>query len=587
MNIVHYSVELHDATSHLIQVKLTLSKVTKGQVFRLPNWIPGSYMLREFARHIVAITANGRRDLLQKIDGNSWQLTEEAQELVIEYRVYAYDMSVRGAHLDDSHLFFNGTSVFLEPVDFAVDQFQVTVTKPSQIFAQNWRLATSMKRKDGQLNYEFGEFIAHDYDELIDHPFEMGELDIAEFKAGGVLHALVLVGEHQGDLDRICKDLSAVCAHQIEYFGELPECVERYLFMVHVLDNGYGGLEHRSSTALHCSYSEIIPREQPKNDDYLNFLTLCSHEYFHTWNIKQIKPAQFLPYQLDRESYTKQLWIFEGFTSYHEDLLLLHAGVITQPEYLKLLSTTVSRVYRGQGRHLQSVAESSFDAWTRFYKQDENAPNAIVSYYAKGKLVALCLDLLLRQASNNAYSIQDVMQYLWQHFGKPQVGLGEGQLEQILAQQFDFENPEFFASAVYGTDDLPLETLLQLAGYKITWSCPESLKHLANESAVSVNFGASVVAAEGGIKVLSVLEQSNAYHLGICAGDIIIALNGRQIGIGQFEARFSNFLPEETVTLHLFRRQKLKQVSGQIQASKKTNAWIEPCDQTSAKIAWL
>ncbi len=280
-----------------------------------------------------------------------------------------------------------------------------------------WRVATTLPSA-GAAPWGFGAYRAANYDELIDHPVEMADFLVASFEAGGATHDVAITGKVNVDLDRLTTDLARICQWQVDLFGGARGCrapFDRYLFQVAAVGDGYGGLEHRSSTSLCCKRDELpAPGMEGVTDDYRSFLGLASHEYFHSWNVKRIKPAAFVPYDLARESYTRQLWAFEGITSYYDDLALVRCGVIDAGSYLELLGQTITGVLRTPGRHVQSVADSSFDAWIKFYRRDENAPNAVVSYYAKGALVALALDLTLRDAGA---SLDDLMRLLWQRHG--------------------------------------------------------------------------------------------------------------------------------------------------------------------------
>ncbi len=377
-----------------------------GQVFSLPAWIPGSYMIREFARNIVRIRAeaDGVPCALEKLDKHTWRAAavRGARVLSVHYQVYAWDLSVRTAHLDTTHGFFNGTSVFLAVAGRSDAPCVVTIERPEGEIGRDWKLVTALPPEHGRPGQacRFGRFRAADYDELIDHPVEMGRFTLARFEAAGVPHDIALTGRHDCDLERLCADLRRVCEWQIALFGT-PAPVDYYVFLTMVVGEGYGGLEHRASTALICSRAELPWKGmEGLPEGYKSFLGLCSHEYFHTWNVKRIKPAAFTPYDLARENHTRLLWAFEGFTSYYDDLALVRSGVIGIDDYLGLLGKTIANVLRGSGRLKQSVAESSFDAWTKYYRQDENAPNAIVSYYAKGALIALALDLQLRAGTD-------------------------------------------------------------------------------------------------------------------------------------------------------------------------------------------
>ncbi|MGH8809345.1 MAG: M61 family metallopeptidase, partial [Noviherbaspirillum sp.] len=413
-NAIHYMISPKDPAAHLYEVTLTVANADPdGQVFSLPAWIPGSYMIREFARNIVRIHAEsaGRNVPLKKLDKHTWQAAPCDGRIVLRYEVYAWDLSVRAAHLDPTHGFFNGTSMFLSVHGQESFPHVVDIRRPDGAAYKAWRVATSLPELDAK-RYGFGTYVAADYDELIDHPVEMGTFELASFKAHGVPHDVVITG-HVPNLDmaRLTADLKKVCETQIALFEPRSKRapMNRYVFMTLALGDGYGGLEHRASTALICSRADLPAKGQKEmSDGYRTYLGLCSHEYFHTWNVKRIKPAVFAPYDLRAEGYTSLLWLFEGFTSYYDDLMLVRSGVIDEAEYLKLIAKTVNGVLRGSGRTKQSIADSSFDAWTKYYRQDENSPNAIVSYYTKGSLVGLALDLTIRAETKGRKSLDDV-----------------------------------------------------------------------------------------------------------------------------------------------------------------------------------
>lgn len=412
--MIHYHIIPVDPKAHLFAVTMTVQKPLPTQVFSLPAWLPGSYMVRDFAKNIIELKATGNDGealKLTQLDKQTWSVDQHCEQITLTYQVYACDLSVRTAHLDMTHGFFNGSSVFLAAHGFEASLHRVTMQAPTEHALNEWRLATSMTRQSGD-EFAFGDFCAESYDDLIDHPVEMGLFTHASFEACGVRHDIVLNGRHRAHMPRLCQDLKAICEYQIKLFGT-PAPFERYLFMTTVLDNGFGGLEHRSSTALMCSRKDLpLSMDAPFNNDYRTYLSLCSHEYFHSWNVKRIKPECFLPYQLEAETYTPQLWAYEGITSYYDDFLTYRAGLVDEQSYLDMLSETFTRVYRSQGRFKQSIKDSSFNAWTKFYKQDENAQNAIISYYTKGALFALYLDLTLRSETLGKHNLDDLMTIL-------------------------------------------------------------------------------------------------------------------------------------------------------------------------------
>jgi predicted metalloprotease with PDZ domain len=595
---VCYQVWIEDAAAHIFRVRLTLSDAKKYQLLQLPDWIPGSYMIRDFARNIVSISAkdSSGSDLeIKKLSKSKWQVLNTPGLISVDILVYAWDLSVRGAHLDQTHAFFNGTSLFLEPVELSDSPCALMIYRPAFEYAKKWSIATSMPEySDSKVNpiddNLWGYYCCEDYSSLIDHPVEIAELTTCEFDVKGVPHQVALYGKHNADLDRLAADLKKICEWQINLFGELPGCVKKYVFLVTVLGNGYGGLEHRSSTALHCSRQDLPTANMTKmTDDYIGFLTLCSHEYFHTWNIKQIKPEAFMPYGLQSESYTQQLWIFEGFTSYYEDRVAYMSGVIDQKQYLQLVSEIVTRVHRGSGRLLQSAAESSFDAWTRFYKQDQNAPNAIVSYYAKGKLIALCLDILIRQASNNKHCLDHVMQYLWNNYGVKQIGLKEQALEQIITDEFGLDLKQFFNDAVYSTKELPLENCLKLAGVNLEWYTTSSYKNMtAKEPGSDVNLAATVKSNPLGAELVSVYHGGTAHLAGLSTGDIVIAIDGIKVDAASIESCISQYKVADEITIHAFRRDELMVHNVKLPPAEKNTCQLIASDSLeSAQVKWL
>ncbi|MBX2836317.1 MAG: PDZ domain-containing protein [Gammaproteobacteria bacterium] len=563
--MIHYKIQPSNPAAHVYSVTVSIpDPAAQGQRVYLPSWIPGSYMIRDFSRNIVSISAfgDGQPVELHKLDKASWQAPAGLNSLTIQCEVYAWDLSVRAAHLDCTHAFFNGTSVFLG-VEGQEDQFiELTIEAPSGEAYTRWELATGLTPLDVD-ERRFGVYQAADYDELIDHPVEMGTFERVEFVACGVKHELVLTGRYHTDTARIASDLARICETQIRFFGE-PAPVEQYLFLVMVVGDGYGGLEHRNSTALLVSRSTLpVPGDSSISDGYLQFLGLCSHEYFHTWNVKRIKPAQFIPYQLKQESYTRLLWFFEGMTSYYDDLMLLRCGLIDQSRYLSLLSKTITRVQRGAGRLRQSVAESSFDAWHKFYKQDENAPNAIVSYYAKGALVAMCLDAKMRDVSNHTRSLDTLMHTLWSRWLKDRAGIDEHEPERVASELCNKNLTDFLEPLIYGCSELPLTWAVTVLGLECEWRQRTSMSDTGGESATSKDtycwFGANVVSAPGGVKITHVFNDYCAESAGLAAGDVIVAIDHCAINLSDLDSVLQRYSTVGKVVIHYFRHQELCQ----------------------------
>ncbi|SFV15818.1 M61 family metallopeptidase [Pseudoduganella namucuonensis] len=571
-NGVSYAITAKDLAGHIFQVTLSVQNpAPEGQVLALPAWIPGSYMIREFSRNIVRIRAEagGQAVKLAKLDKHSWQAAPVDGELTVVYEVYAWDLSVRAAHMDQTHAFFNGTSVFLRVAGQEDAPHTVDIQRPADPAARNWRVATALPELKAK-RYGFGTYIAADYDELIDHPVEMGDFALATFKAHGVPHDVVITGRVPNlDMARLCADLKAICETQILFFEPKTKKapMDRYVFMTMAVGDGYGGLEHRASTALICARADLPTTATPKGADigegYLKFLGLCSHEYFHTWNVKRIKPAAFAPYDLAVENYTPLLWLFEGFTSYYDDLMLVRAGVIAEKAYFKMLGKTVGGVLRGAGRLKQSVADSSFDAWGKYYRQDENAPNAIVSYYTKGSLVGLALDLTIRAKTVGAKSLDDVMLALWQRYGRDFYnGAGRGvtpaEVEALVDEVSGAKLKPFFEKYVRGTEDLPLAKLLAPFGVKY------SEERKSNKPSLDVNLGRD----GADCKLSSVHEGGAAHQAGLSAGDLLVAIDGLRVTPANLDALLGRYAVGASVEIHAFRRDELQTFRARLQGER-------------------
>ena len=560
---IQYTIIPKNLAGHLFEVTVTVAApADDGQVFALPAWIPGSYMIREFARNIVQIQAesNGKPVALTKVDKHTWRAAPVSGSLTLQYEVYAWDLSVRAAHLDQSHGFFNGTSVFLRVLGQEELAHEVDIQRPRDPAAETWRVATAMAEL-GAKRYGFGTYVAANYDELIDHPVEMGDFALGTFKAHGVPHDIIITGRVPNlDMGRLQSDLKTLCETQIAFFEPRTKRapMDRYVFLTMAVGDGYGGLEHRASTALVCNRNDLpstsVPKFSEPSDGYVKFLGLCSHEYFHTWNVKRIKPAAFAPYDLQAETYTPLLWLFEGFTSYYDDLLLLRSGLITEAAYLKLLGKSIGGVLRGSGRTKQSVADSSFDAWSKYYRQDENAPNAIVSYYGKGSLIALAFDLTIRAKTEGKKSLDDIMLALWQRFGHnfyPTVGRGvtEAEVEALFDEVSGLKLKPLFERYVRGTEDLPLAKLYAPFGVKLT----DERKN------VKPSFDVSIGREGADCKLSQVHEDGAAHRAGLSAGDLLVAVDGLRVAGNpcNLDGLLSRFKVGDTVTVHAFRRDEL------------------------------
>ena len=507
---VHYRVDASDVHAHLYRVQLRIERPQAEQALSLPAWIPGSYLVREFAKHLQHLQARqgGRKRAVRQQGKSDWVvICDPDRPLELSYEVYALDNSVRTAWLDSARAFFNGTSLCLRAHGHEDGPHDIDIAPVPA--AWRWEVHTGLtplKTRSGG----FGTYRACDYDELVDSPFEIGAHWSADFEACGVVHRFVVSGAAESfDGERLIAHTQRICEQAIRlWHGRKKPPIQRYVFMLNVVHDGYGGLEHRNSTALICGRRDL-PRvagsgEKKTSEGYTTLLGLISHEYFHTWNVKRLRPDAFARYDYTRENYTPLLWFFEGFTSYYDDLLLLRAGLINDATYLQLLGKTIHLVTQTPGRHVQTVAQSSFDAWVKYYRQDENTPNATVSYYTKGALVALCLDLSLHA---EGHSLDSVMRGLYKRCKAGPMTEQDvlDELHTVTGRSWHQE----LQAWVHSTTELPLARLLEAQGIRIHAEPGNFAQHL----------GLRHQDANGSVQVKAVLRGSAAEQAGFAAGD--------------------------------------------------------------------
>lgn len=516
---VHYRVEVADPNAHLFSITLTVATPAADQQVSLPVWIPGSYLIREFSKSLSGLEARqaGRAIASKQLNKNTWQIScKPTQPLVLRYQIYAYDNSVRTAWLDRARGFFNGTSVCLKVKGHEHGTHVLELPEPAaSVAVAGWSLATGLTPQ--KINKQgFGSYMATDYDELVDCPVEMGNFWSGSFKACGVPHRFVVAGALPAfDGERLIEDAKKICEAQIRFWhGSKKPPFKNYLFMLNAVDDGYGGLEHRNSTALICKRHDLPRQPRPGDsktikvsEGYTILRGLISHEYFHTWNVKRLRPAEFSDYDYDQENYSELLWFFEGFTSYYDDLFLRRTGLLDNAGYLRLLNKTINQVMQTPGRLVQSVAGASFDAWVKYYRQDENTPNATVSYYTKGSLVALCFDLSLRlDGKAPASNLDEVMRALWHNCNAGPMREQDFVIAlQALGQRsFAVE----LAAWVHGKGELPLKELLEAHGVSV-FEDPAQLAHRLGMR----------VSDSNSLQVKAVLRGSVAEKAGFAAGD--------------------------------------------------------------------
>ncbi len=509
---IHYRVDATELHTHLFQVTLTVHRPAALQRLTLPVWIPGSYLVREFAKHLQGLRARqgSQTPTLTQIDKCTWEARcHPGRPLVLHYAVYANDPSVRTAWLDAARGFFNGTSLCLRVDGQTHAPHALELCTPRG--TTGWSVATGLTATAVNA-HGFGTYLAADYDELVDCPVEMGAFWSGTFKACGVPHRFIVAGAAPSfDGGRLLADVRAICETSIRFWhGTRKPPHKRYVFLLNAVDDSYGGLEHRNSTALICSRRDL-PRlgESKTSEGYTTLLGLISHEYFHTWNVKRLRPMEFTRYDYAQENYTRLLWFFEGFTSYYDDLLLRRAGLLDDTGYLKLLNKTINQVLQTPGRTVQSVAQASFDAWVKYYRQDENTPNATVSYYTKGALVALCLDLTLRHEGHTTLDV--VMRALWQ---RCKAGpMREADLLAVLAELGGRDFTAELTDWVHGTAELPLRQLLATQGVTVQDDTAQMAQRLGLR-----------VTETAGVQIKVVLRGGAAERAGVAAGDEWLAV---------------------------------------------------------------
>ncbi len=513
---IHYRVEIADLHAHLFRVTLTIDQPAALQRVSLPIWIPGSYLVREFSKNLQNLQAHQGIHVprpVEQLDKCSWQIAcSPDKPLVLNYEVYAYDNSVRTAWLDAQRGFFNGTSLCLKVEGQEKALHSLELPSPKKI-APAWSLATGLPPQKID-RHGFGTYLAQDFDELADCPVEMGSFWSGSFTARGVPHRFVVAGAAPAfDGAKLLADTKKICEAEIRFWHDNKKPpYKNYLFMLNAVDDGYGGLEHRNSTALICNRKDLPSVGDAKvSEGYTTLRGLISHEYFHTWNVKRLRPAEFERYDYGRENYTELLWFFEGFTSYYDDLFLRRAGLLDNAGYLKLLNKTINQVVQTPGRLVQSVAQASFDAWVKYYRQDENTPNATVSYYTKGALVALCFDLTLRNqggegADTKKSTLDEVMQSLWLRCK------GGPMREADFAWALEVASGRSFAPElaqwVHGRGELPLKDLLEKQGITVL----EEPGQLAHRLGLRVS-------ENQGLQIKTVLRGGLAEQAGFAAGD--------------------------------------------------------------------
>ena len=557
---IQYTIWPADLHGHRFRVKLHIANPDPdGQILEMPAWIPGSYLIRDFSKHIESIEAftNGKNIKpvsLDRIDNDRWCLPQNCAAVDIITTVYAFDSSVRAAYLDTERAFFNASSLCLAVKGQEQLPCSLAIVAPEVASADHWSVQTSMRsvKTDSQ---GFGFYLAKDYEDLLDHPVAMGEFQIVQWKSNGIPHRMAIQGcVNLIDSEKLADDLQAICTATMNLFEPQSKKApfNHYLFLVNAVLNGYGGLEHRNSTALLCRRDQI-PQNGILYEEsiYREFLGLCSHEYFHAWLVKRIQPKAFQPYQLDRRNHTRLLWLFEGFTSYYDDLQLFRSKRIDLKTYLKLVADNWNGILRGPGRQKQSLADSSFDAWNKYYQADENTPNAVVSYYGKGALLALGLDLQIRAFSKNQKSLDDLMRLIWQRHGITMEGIAEDGIDillsDLLGDGFTKTWHDMKHKYIFGTEDIPIQKWIASQHISV------QLKPVSKLEKLKLQFGIRYSDANGWLKVTHVLDGGIAQAAGLSAGDLLASINGQRITSARWDKVLAGLTENQNISICFYR----------------------------------
>ncbi len=554
---IRYIVTPQTAAHHYL-VKLIFTARAQSHQLTLPVWIPGSYMVREFSKNIITLGASQNNQTISscQIDKNNWLLENltTGDQVEVSYTVYAYEYGIRTAFLDAKRGYFNPTSLCLSVAGYENNIHQVQFAD----LPEDWQVACGLAADENEI------FSAQNYDELIDSPFELGAFERLEFSVAGVNHYLILSGTIPPfDRERMISDMHKICDYQIKLFGGVAPYTG-YGFILNLSGEIYTGLEHRNSTLLMAPYYALPNLNRSNDEDYIKLLGLISHEFFHTWNVKRIKPQVFTPYNLGQENYTKLLWWFEGVTSYYDDLVLYRSGVINQEKYLSFITDNLNNVYKFDGVTQQTLANSSLTSWIKYYRQDENSPNSIVSYYVKGSLVALCLDLLIREQSK--FSLDDVMRHLFKQWQQNPVGVGEDEIPVLIKAATGVDLAEFIHLATETTESLPFKDLLAKFGLNLTERIAKNHqdggKYFEQEAnlvtptdTITLDLGAKLDKQSLGYQVKNVYDNTPAQAAGLAAGDLIVALNN--VKLTNLEKQLAFLSGNEEITLTLFRQEQL------------------------------
>lgn len=555
---ISYTVSMSKPWTHLLEVEMRLkwNRMPDKAELKMPVWTPGSYLIREYARHVQDFAvkdATGRALAWQKINKNTWQVESKgSKEIVVSYRVYSNDLTVRTNELNDEHAFWNNSALLLFPAGQLGAPSTVTVAPYTK-----WKIATGLAPVAGASN----TFRAPNFDVLYDSPFEVSDFKEISFDVRGKTHRVVVTGEGNYDLKKIAEDSAKIAEEGFKIFGELP--FDNYTFIVNL--RGGGGLEHLNSTALQWNRFGFKPKAR-----YNGFLGLVAHEYFHLWNVKRIRPDALGPFDYENENYTKLLWIAEGGTAYYEGLLLRRAGLVTDKEVLDARANTIEQLQNRPGRLETSLEEASFDAWIKYYRMDENAINNQISYYDKGEIVAMMLDVTIRTASGGAKSLDDVMLYLYNEFYKKNRNYTPADFQKAAELAAGRSLDDFFSKYVRSEAEIDYNDIMKGVGLQLSATEPDKTK---------AYLGADLGEEGGRLTIRSIPANTPAYDQGLNTGDQIVAIDDYRASNSFLQSYLGERKPNDTVKLTIFRFDKLRDVTFKLGTNMRASYSFKPVEQ--------
>ena len=582
---VTYRVLLEHPQTQTVDIRIEVDDVAKPHLdFMLPTWRPGRYIVLDFAGGVTGVVATDgdEHELpLSKLDKTTWRVTTGGAKTVhLQYQIYANELGTRTRHVDDSHAFLSGSSVFMMVKGRRNEPALVTVSAPD-----GWKISSGLDAVPDEPN----ALIAPSYDVLIDAPLEIGTHEVLTFEIDDVPYEIAIWGQGNYDRDKLVEDFKTLCAEQVEMWGDAP--YSRYVFLLHVTSGAGGGTEHLNSTIMQTSRDSFHPESR-----FERFLGLVSHEFFHTWNVKALRPAGLVPYDFEKENYTPLLWVAEGSTSYYGPLLMVRAGLKKSKKYFKSLASSIQSYRRHPGRKVQSLDESSFDAWTKFNKPNSNSSNTTVSFYRKGSLASLVLDLEIRARSENAGSFDEVLRRMYRQFAVNGVGYTRDDLIATVNEVSGDDFSEFFDKYIAGTDELPFEEALAHAGLRL-FKKPakrdeddddedddeDGEDDENNEEIESPPERAYIglrLSGSGGLaRVSRVSADGPAFEAGIQVNDLIVAMDGRRLGSGDLDKRVERLEPGDRVKLTFLRRDMLRMIEVTLAARGDFSYKLERVDE--------